>query len=248
VTPEAGGVTSATRTGPDYRPIDGYVQRTTDAARLMIGGRHLGEEGDGAATLELAADGRVLDRWTVTASERNFLRFVDVPAGALDGAGRYATLTVRADRAAARRADVAVRQFDIAPASVLVWGFGEGWHEAESVFETGLQWRWASERAVLEVRGPARALRVTVRGESPLRYFAAAPHVKITAAGETVATLEPARDFTWSVDVPAARVAASGGRIAIETDRVFVPAHEGTSADARHLGLRIYDCSVTPLP
>jgi hypothetical protein len=129
----------------------------------------------------------------------------------------------------------------------LIYAYGEGWHEAESVVETGLSWRWTSERSVLRMKGPAQAVRITMRGESPLRYYARAPTLTVTAAGETIAQFQPTDDFEWSVTVPGNALARSDGAIAIETDRVYLPGQvEGTS-DERHLGLRIFDLRVTPV-
>jgi hypothetical protein len=249
LTPEAGGLSRARGRGPDHAPIVGYVKRSDRPVHLMIGGRHLGEAGDPAADFEMALDGTVIDRWTLTLDQRNFLRFLDLPRGVPAGDGDYARLTVSAAPAAgaARRAPVAVRQFDIQASNKIVYGFGPGWHEDEYVTETGARWRWTSDRSVLQVRGPVQAIRIRLHGESPLRYFSAAPTIKVTAAGRVIARLHPTSEFRWDVVVPADAVAASGGDIAIETDRVFVPAETEGSVDTRRLGLRIWECRVEPI-
>src|SRR5262249_2544082 len=246
LTPEAGGRARARGKGPDHGPIVGYVRRSDMPLHLMIGGRHLGEAGDPAADFEMALDGTVVDRWSLTFDGRNFLRFLDIPGGVPPGDGDYARLTVSARPAAgaARRSPVAIRQFDIQASSKIVSGFGPGWHEDEYATETGARWRWTSDRSVLQVRGPVRPVRITLDGESPLRYFPAAPTVTVTAAGRVIAQFHPTSDFHWDVVVPADAVAASGGDIAIETDRVFVPADRERSVDTRRLGLRIWQCSV----
>jgi hypothetical protein len=69
----------------------------------------------------------------------------------------------------------------------------------------------------------------------------------VTASGRVIAQLHPTSEFQWDVVVPADAVAASGGDIAIETDRVFVPAETEGSVDTRRLGLRIWDCRVEPI-
>jgi hypothetical protein len=138
---------------------------------------------------------------------------------------------------------VAVRQFDIQPADTLIWGFGEGWHEAEYDTASGLRWRWTSERSVLRV-ATDKSVRLELRGQSPLLYVDTPPRVRVTAGGRQIAELRPDRDFTWQVEVTAEDVARSGGAIAIETDRLYLPgAAEGT-ADARRLGLRLFDVHV----
>jgi len=175
------------------------------------------------------------------------LRFVDLPQG-IQGNGPFASLTI-ASRSldATRGAPVAIRQFDIQQSTQLIYGYGEGWHEAESVVETGLSWRWTSERSVLRIEVPPQAVRITMRGESPLRYFDRPPTVKLTAAGETIAQFQPADDFEWSATVPADALVKSGGAVAIETDRVYLPGQVERTADERHLGLRIFDLRVTPV-
>jgi hypothetical protein len=248
LTPETGGLASASGAGPDHRPITAWVRRRPGPLHLLVGGRHLGQPGDPPADFELAVDGVVRERWRLTFEERNFLRFLDFPDGVQTGEGRYARVTI-ASRAAGgdgRRAPVGIRQFDIQSADRMLYGFGEGWHEDEFDPATGLRWRWTSERSVIRVQGASGDVGVTLRGESPLRYIDAPPTVRVTAAGRVVAQLQPGADFEWRVTVPGADVARAGGAIAIETDRVYLPGPAEGTSDERHLGLRIYDVSVYP--
>ena len=245
LTPEAGGVTSAAASGPDVRPIEAWVRRG-GPMHLMVGGRHLGNPGDPAAEFELSIDGALVDRWRLDVSERNFLRFVDLPEGLPPGAFSYARLLI-ASRSAdgdARRATVAVRQFDAQPVSRMIYGFGEGWHEEEYEAETGRRWRWTSERSILRVQGPPLAVRVTLRGESPVKYVGAPPTVKVVAGGRVVGQFAPADDFMWSVTVPADAWMASQGAIAVETDRIYLPGPAEGTSDMRHLGLRLFEIGV----
>lgn len=244
LTPEAGGITQAASAGPDHRPIEAWVRRRPGAFHLVVGARHLGKVGDADAEVTLSIDGRAIDSWPVTLAARNALRFIDLPQG-IAGAGPVAELTVASRSLDSKRAaPVAIRQFDIQPATQLIAAFAEGWHEAEYLVETGLTWRWTSERSVLRIKGPAQPVRLDIRGESPLRYFDHAPTVKIAAGDVTLAQFRPDTDFEWRVTVPADAIAKSGGAVSIETDRVYLPGKvEGTS-DERHLGLRIFDLRV----
>jgi hypothetical protein len=85
---------------------------------------------------------------------------------------------------------------------------------------------------------------LSLAGESPLRYFDAAPHVTVRAGGQVLATEQPSSDFEFRVKVPAPALAASDGMITIETDQTFVPQERSGSPDRRTLGLRIFELKV----
>lgn len=247
LTPETGGITRATASGPDVRPIDAWIRRRNVPVHLVVGGRHLGEPGAPDAELELTVDGRVVDTWSLSLAERNFLRFVDLFEG-LPGDGAYAHLTIRARPVGTGtgRAEVAIRQFDAQSADDLVYGFGAGWHEQEYDNATGALWRWTSEASVLRVKGPPQPVRISMRGESPLNYFDSAPRLTVTAGARVLGELRPADDFEWSITVPADAWAASGGAISINIDRVYLPGPAEGTSDERHLGVRLYDIRVDP--
>jgi hypothetical protein len=249
LTPETGGLAQAAAAGPDERPIEAWVRRRPGPVHLVVGGRHLGERGDPDAEFELALDGEVRDRWRLTVDQRNFLRFLDIPEGIAVAPGGYARLTIssRSADGDSRPAPVGVRQFDIQSSGQMVYGFGEGWHEEEFDATTGQRWRWTSERSVLRVRGAEGAVRITMRGESPLRYVEAPPTVRVMAAGREIARFQPDADFEWTVTVPADDVARSAGAIAIETDAVYLPGPAEGTPDVRHLGLRLYECRISPV-
>jgi hypothetical protein len=245
LTPELGGVTRATKTGLEYRPIEAMVRRRADRMLGVIGVRHLGTAADGGALFTLALDGREVDRWELDPSRgANVLRLIDLPPGSLAGEGPYARLTIAAQplNAGAAVPPVAVRQFDLQPQSGLVHAFDEGWHEEEYDNATGTRWRWTSDRSVLRIL-PPQEVRLRIRGESPLTYFDTPPQVRITA-GREIAQFAPDADFNWTVIVPAQDVEAAGGSIAIETDQIYLPAVAEGSADARRLGLRLFEISV----
>jgi len=244
LTPEIGGLTELTSMGPDRRPIEAWVRRRPGPFHIVVGARNLGEADDTDAEVTLAVDGRPIDRWPVTRAARNSLRFIDLPDG-VAGNGPFATLTI-ASRSVdpKRRAPVAVRQFDVQPSTLPISAFAEGWHEAEYSLETGLMWRWTSERSVIRIQGPARPVTLEIRGESPLRYFDRPPTVKIVAGDVTLAQFQPDTDFEWRVTVPADAMLNSGGAVAIEIDRVYLPGKVEGTADDRHLGLRVFDLRV----
>ena len=248
LTPETGGVVSATAAGPDHRPIQAWVRRRQEPMHLLVGGRHLGEAGAPDAEFELVLNGALVDRWRLSVAERNFLRFVELPQGLPVAGERYAPLLVASRSTDGRPAVVAVRQFDVQPAARLIWGFGEGWHEEEYAPATGLRWLWSSGRSVLRLRGPAQAVRLTLRGESPLRYIDAPPVVTVSAGGQAVGEFRPAGDFDWSVVIPAEAWSASGGAIVLETAPVYLPGPAEGTSDSRELSLRLFETRLDPLP
>jgi hypothetical protein len=101
-----------------------------------------------------------------------------------------------------------------------------------------------AEKATLWVRPVGRNVTLTLPGESPLKYYAAAPSVAIVVGEREVARFNPSSDFTQEFVLPADVLAAAAGRVVITSDKFFVPAQREGSPDQRHLALRVYSCSV----
>ena len=98
-----------------------------------------------------------------------------------------ATLTVQsAAVSGAAPIPTSIEQFDLQDAETSMWGYDEGWQEAESSPALGV-WRWTSERSTLRIVGPPRAVEITLRIESPLRYFDEPPVVRIRAGDREIA-------------------------------------------------------------
>jgi hypothetical protein len=64
--------------------------------------------------------------------------------------------------------------------------------------------------------------------------------VVVTAGPSELASFHPDADFEWVVPVPAAVLAANEGRLAIESNRWFIPDEVSRNGDRRRLALRIY--------
>ena len=246
LTPELGGVVRLAGTGVDRRPIDAYVRRRDEPMIAVVGARHLGTRADGVVAFTMTIDGSQVASWALDpAVSLNALQVVELPAGRLHGPGAYARLTISArdGTGAGPTPPVAIRQFDIQPATSLVHAFDEGWHEEEFENATGLRWRWSSGRSVLRVL-PPQAVTLRLRGESPLRYFDAPPRVRVVAGGRVIAERRPDDDFDWTVTVPAADVRNGDGRIAVETDPVYLPGRAEGTTDERQLGVRLFTIDV----
>jgi hypothetical protein len=249
LTPELGGVTRLAGTGVDRQPIEALVRRRGEAMIAIVGARHLGTANDGGASFSLAIDGAVVDQWELDpAAGPNVLREIRLPAGVLAGAGGYARLTITARSTIADRPTppVAIRQFDVQPATGLIAAFADGWHEQEYDNATGLSWRWSSARSVLRIL-PPQAVDLRLAGESPLKYLAAAPTVRITAADRVLSEQHPADNFEWSIRVSEDDARAADGRIVIETDPVYLPGRAEGTSDVRQLGLRVFEIEVNPV-
>lgn len=246
LTPETAGMSALMGRGSHLGGITARVSRDPAATRVLVGGRNLAGSGAAAAAFTLDVDGRTVQRWEVTPGF--FLRTIDLPAGTLSGEGPWAALTIRSTAASGGEAVVptAIEQFDLQPPETLMWGFDEGWHEAE--FEPSLGvWHWMSDRAAIRIIGAATSVRITLDAEPPARYFDRPSELTATVGDVQVARASLSAGGSWSFEVPMDRLQASGGRIVFTTDQTFVPAERGGPPDQRHLGLRVFGFRVDPV-
>jgi hypothetical protein len=234
VTPETAGVAGEDHRGPGIAPIRGWIRRRAEAAVLMIGGRNMTPT---SSHLQIAIDGRVVDDRDLAPG--SFLQMIDLPPGALEGAGDYATVTATAssDR-------TAIEQFDAQSAGRVVFGFGEGWHEHEYNPSTGDQWRWTSERAALRIRAEGHALTLFLRG---VTERSGTSRIIVRAGDRILARETVDASLAVTIGIPADIVSARDTILTIESDQTHVPAERSRrSPDRRRLGLRVFECRVTP--
>jgi hypothetical protein len=239
LTPETAGMSGLMGRAPHLAPITAMVRRRPHGARVLIGGRNLAGPKDPAARFTMLIDGMPFQEWD--ADPGFFLKIFDIPAGRLSGQERWAALTVQSTGPVI---PTAVEQFDIQDEQALMWGYDQGWQEAEYSMALGT-WRWSSDRATLRIAGPPRAVRITMSIESPLRYFDTAPMVRARAGEREIAASVIGESREWSFEAPADALQASGGAITIETDKTFVPAERGSAPDRRRLGLRVFAIHVS---
>jgi hypothetical protein len=241
LTPETAGIAELMGRRPHLGPITARVRRRDGAARVLVGGRNLAGANDPAARFTMSIDGVVFQQWD--AAPGFFLKVFDIPAGRLSGSGPLAALTIQSAAVSGSAAiPTAIEQFDLQDADAAMWGYDEGWQEAEYSPAFGV-WRWTSERATLRIAGPPRAIQLTLNLESPLRYFDEAPLVRARAGDRelSVSTIGSARQ--WTFEVPADALASANGLVTVETNKTFVPSERGAAADQRRLGLRIFAIS-----
>lgn len=243
LTAEIGGITARDGLGPHLRPSVAWLRERGDEALVSLGGRHLGGAGAPPVRIRLAVAGETVDEFE--AGPGHFFRTVTLPPGALRGVRPYRPLQVSSIAAdsSGRVIPVALEQFDVQPGAVPMIGLLAGWHEPEYQRALGKGWRWLGPRATLWVRPVVEDVRLTLSGESPLRYFDRAPVVRVLVGGVEVGRFEPASDFTAVVALPAAALADAAGEVTIESDLWFVPG-EG---DSRQLALKIFEVAASLL-
>jgi hypothetical protein len=246
LTPETSGIAGLMGRGPHLGPITAQVRRRNGAARVLIGGRNLAGPNDPVARFTMSIDGEVFQQWD--AAPGFFLKVFDLPAGRVAGGrstslaagGALVALTVQSTAVSGSAPiPTSIEQFDLQDDHTTMWGYDEGWQEAESSPQLGV-WRWTGDRSTLRIVGPPRALQLTLQIESPLRYFDDPPMVRARAGDRELAVETIASDREWTFDIPADALAASMGAVTIETSKTFVPAERGAAADNRRLGLRIF--------
>ncbi len=247
LTPETAGMARLMGRGPHLEPVSAFIRRRAEAALVVVGGRNLGAAGDSPARFTVALDGRDLESWEVAPAPGFFVRRVAIPAGVLAGDGPWATLTVRsAPVALGATLPTAIEQFDVQSPGVLVWAYGEGFHEPELDSARARAWRWMSERAVVEVPQTAGDVTLVLRGESPLVYFPQASTLEVRAGNSLLGRVELSGDFTVRIGVREGTIEAAGGQLVLTTTQTFSPAERGGAGDQRRLGLRLFGLDLVP--
>jgi hypothetical protein len=243
LTAEIAGVTARDGLGPHRKPSVAWIRARSEEATMLIGGRHLGAASDPSVQIRLVLQSQPLETFDVRPGF--FSRRIGLRAGLLAGTG-YVPLEIASRTANGSNTiiPVGLEQFDVQSPGMPMTAVDEGWYEPEYNPRTARAWRWTSEKAVLWVRPIGRNVTLTLSGESPLKYFDAAPVVVVSIGDREVARFSPSSDFTQSVVLPADAVAAANGRVVITSDKFFVPAEREGSRDQRHLALRIYSYSV----
>ncbi len=220
-----------------------HIRRRPEAAMLVIGAESAEPPGGKPARVSVTIDGRALKEWELPAAGRFFQR-VPLESGMLAGEGTFSRLSALYRGVDGRPEHVRLTQLMIAPPDAVFFVPHAGWNEREYSDQWQRGWRWTTGRAETFVNSAGHAVTLTLLGESPLRYFDAAPRVTVRAGAQVLATAQPESDFDLRVKIPAAALAASDGMITIETDKTFVPHEQSGSPDRRTLGLRIFEFKV----
>jgi hypothetical protein len=236
LTAEVAGITALEGTGPHVAPAIAWLKPRAEETTVLIGGRVIG---DARAILVASLGGQVVARLELPPGF--FLHRTTLRPGRLDGAPGYLPLEFTSAGGAAPV--VKLEQFDAQPPGVRMFGYDTGWFEPEFNLGEGRSWRWMSEKATLWVRPTGQPLTLRINGESPLKYYEAAPSVRVLVGDKEVATFSPSADFDQAVTLPADLLALANGHVVLESSRFFVPGG-AAGGDQRHLALRIYRVSI----
>jgi len=234
VTAEVGGQTAHDRLGPNVAPAIAWLRQQTADVTVLLGGRN---EGSTPQRIEQTINGEPLDSFD--AAPGFFMRLFSIPAAAFGGVAGYVPLSVSVHGIQ----PITLEQFDAQPPGTPMFGYDAGWHEPEYNQAQGHAWRWMSEKATLWVRPIGRPVTLHLSGESPRRYFDAAPHVRVTIGDHEIAAFDLSSDFDQTMTLPPDALTSADGHVTIECSRFFVPS-AGGAADRRHLALRVYRVSV----
>ena len=244
LTPEAAGVAAADRRGPSLAPIAAWLRPDiieNYRGGFLIGGRNL--DPTSAAGLIVRIGGApVIDErippGAFLTSQRLPLALVD-PFNHRD----YLAMTVEASPGS----NVAIEQFDASRQRPML-GFGAGFHEPEFNPETGLRWRWLSERGELSIvpnvpfESSPVPLILHLEGESSRKHFSRDSILNVRVGNRLLMTMPVGNDFSVDVSVPAT---SDQTRIVLETDQTYVPAERSRrSQDRRRLGLRVFKAEI----
>mgnify|MGYP000889328444 CR=1 FL=1 len=235
LTPETAGTAHEDNKGPGYGPITGWIRRYQQPVTLMVGGRHLSAAGPNAS-LRVRVDGAVVLEESVPPGF--FLRMLTLPSTA--GTGEYAVVTIESDNR-----ELAIEQFDAQPTGRVVYGFKDGWNEQEYTPATGVLWRWSTERSTIRVRPEGHSLGLVMRGEIEA---ASSSHVTIKVGDAVVSESDVPKEFSLTTVIPQRFLTEPEAVITIESSAHYVPAEkQWRSRDRRILGLKLTECTLTPI-
>ena len=129
--------------------------------------------------------------------------------------------------------------------------YDEGWHQVESDSRTRTEWRWTSGRAVLAIRNPHGAIRLSLQVEGRPDLFDRPQSFALVVGERTLreVTLETNRVVHLEYELTAADLGEDDiVRLELVVDQTFVPNERGAGDDARELGVRVFEARVEPLP
>jgi hypothetical protein len=236
LTAEVAGITALDGAGPHMAPAIAWLKPRPEETTVLIGGRVIGNK---PATLVASLDGRTVA--SLQLAPGYFLHYITLAPGQLDGSRVYLPLEMKSS--GDDHPVVKLEQFDAQPPGVRMLAYDTGWYEPEFNRAEG-SWRWMSEKATLWVRPTGQPLTLRINGESPLKYYDAAPRVRVLVADQEIAAFTPSADFDQAVTLPADLLNRANGHVVLESSRFFVPGGAGGGGDQRHLALRIYRVSI----
>ena len=223
------------------------LRRTGAGRTVFIGSRHLGTVPE-AAEVVATLDGREVDRWTL-ARGTSVTRWIVLPAGALQGLGAYAELTLAVVSPGQAQARVVTfDQFDASAGRRPMLAWGNGWSPLEFDPAGSATWRRASRLSTLQVRHTGTPVRLTIRGAVPAGDFAAHPTVVVTAGDRLLARFVPDDAFETSFEVPPDVLDENDGEVVVAVDLRRTLDERLKGVPYRNYGLRVTSVAISPSP
>ena len=129
--------------------------------------------------------------------------------------------------------------------------FRDGWHDAESGDELGMEWQWSRKDATLVFRNPKRDVLVYLQLDQPIKLASGPQNVEVRIEGQTVDSfaLPPGDRELRRIRLTAAQLGEGDTvEMGVSVDQTFVPATvpEMRSSDPRELGVRVFRAYVEP--
>jgi hypothetical protein len=128
--------------------------------------------------------------------------------------------------------------------------FKDGWHDTEApADDRSVEWRWSKKEGALSFRNPKRDVALTVLVDQPVLAGGQRVEIRVGGAAVDTFTLQRGSRELRRLRLTAAQLGEGDTvEVAIAPDRTFVPASipELNSADARELGVRVFNVHVEP--
>jgi len=130
--------------------------------------------------------------------------------------------------------------------------FRDGWHQTEVAGDSGIEWQWSEQEAILAFPNPRRDVTVYLQVDQPATGAFAEPQrveVRLGPAVVDAFDLPPGPFDLRRISITADQLGtADTVEMALSVDKTFVPALIPAlrSADPRELGVRVFRVYVQP--
>jgi hypothetical protein len=137
------------------------------------------------------------------------------------------------------------------PTNAMFIVFRDGWHDAESSGESGVEWQWSRKQGTLSFRNPKQDSVFLIDLDEPVQAFTEPQTVEIRMADTVLDsfTLSSGQRELRRIPLNATQLGAGETvDLVVAVDKTFVPASvpQLKSLDPRELGVRVFHAFVEP--